>query len=86
MRYALTLVVNKIFKLMDWINKNIATIKTVVFYVICWTSGIISLRLGATQISIDETDKMHRLFLIFLAVGILLLLLPFFKDGTFVSV
>jgi hypothetical protein len=71
---------------MEWIRKNILIIKDVVFYIICWTSGVILLILGAKHINLELPDDVHGLFLIFLAIGFLLLLLPFFKKVKFGTV
>ena len=68
---------------MDWLNKNIDIIKTFLFYAICWTTGIIFIRIGATHISLDQPDKIHIIFCIFLVAGLLLILLPFFKKVKF---
>jgi hypothetical protein len=64
---------------MDWIKNNILTIKEVFFYIICWISGAISILIGVNHIDFAQPDKIDRLFLIFLAIGLLLILLPFFK-------
>ena len=73
-------------KIIDWIIKNIMIVKEIVFYIICWTSGVIFLRLGSINIDLAQPEKINALFLTFLAIGLLLLLLPFFKKVKFGSV
>lgn len=68
---------------MEWLIKNILTIRTIIFYTICWTAGTIFLRIAAKHINLDLPEKVPVLFLMFLVGGLLLLLLPFFKKVRF---
>lgn len=68
---------------MEWLIKNIITIRTVIFYIICWTAGAVFLQIGVKHINLETPEKIPVLFLIFIVAGLLLILLPFFKKVKF---